>query len=123
MIKTLSRAKLRKKRHLRLREKVLGTKERPRVSVFRSSMNLYVQLVDDTQGSTLCSASTLGKPFKERNLKSSRNVEAARVLAEIFAETLKERNVKTVVFDRSGYRYHGGVKAIADVLRKQGLIP
>jgi large subunit ribosomal protein L18 len=122
MINTATRATLRKKRHLRLRRKVLGTKERPRVTVFRSCAHLYLQLVDDMEGSTLCSASTLGKEFREKNLKGSKNVEAARVLAEIFVERLKERNVKTVVFDRSGYRYHGKVKAMADVLRKQGLV-
>jgi len=113
---------LRKKRHLRLRKKVLGAKERPRVIVFRSCANLYLQLVDDTEGCTLCSASTLSKEFRERNPKSSRNMEAARVLAEIFAQKLKEKNVKTVVFDRSGYRYHGKVKVMADFLREQGLL-
>ena len=122
MIKKLSRAELRKKRHLRLRKKVLGTKERPRVCVFRSCVNLYLQLVDDTVGHTLCVMSTLSKKFKEKNLKSSKNMEAARALAELFAEELKERKVTEVVFDRSGYRYHGKVKAMAETLREQGFL-
>lgn len=101
---------------------MLGTRERPRVTLFRSCANLYLQLVDDMEGSTLCSASTLGKEFEERNLKGSKNMQAAKTLAEIFAQKLKERNVKTVVFDRSGYRYHGKVKVMADVLREQGFL-
>jgi large subunit ribosomal protein L18 len=122
MIKTLSRAELRNKRHLRVRKKVLGTSERPRVCVFRSCRSLRLQLVDDMEGCTLCSLSTLGKELKEKKLTSSKNMEAARVLAEMFAQRLKEKNITTVVFDRSGYRYHGKVKAMADVLREQGLL-
>ncbi len=122
MIKKLSRAEQRKKRHLRLRTKLLGTKDTPRVSVFRSCANLYLQLVDDTEGATLCSASTLDKEFKEKKLKGSKTMQAAKTLAEIFAQRLKDRNVKTVVFDRSGYRYHGKVKVMADVLREQGFL-
>jgi large subunit ribosomal protein L18 len=122
MKKGLSRAKQRKIRHLRSRRKVLGTKERARVCVFRSCANLYLQSVDDTEGRTLCCVCTLSKEFKEKNLKSSRNMEAARVLAEMFAERLKERNITKVVFDRCGYRYHGKVKAMAEVLREHGLV-
>lgn len=122
MLKTLSRSKLRKRRHLRSRKTVLGTKERPRVSVFRSCANLYLALIDDTQGRTLCSASTLSKEFRDKNLKSSKNKEAAKVLAETFALKVKEKGVTTVVFDRSGYRYHGKVKVMADVLREHKLL-
>ncbi len=122
MIKKLSRAKLRKRRHLRLRKKVLGTDERPRACVFRSCTNLYLYLFDDAQGRTICSISTLSNEFKEKNLKSSKNLHAARILAEMFAVKLKEKNIVAVVFDRNGYRYHGKVKVMADVLREQGLL-
>ncbi len=122
MIKKLSRADLRNRRHVRARKKVLGTKERPRVCVFRSCANLYLQLIDDTEGRTLYVLSTLSKELREKNLKSSKNVAAAKTLAELFAQRLKEKNIGAVVFDRSGYRYHGKVKVVADVLRERGLL-
>ena len=122
MVGKLSRARLRKKRHWRSRKKVLGTKERPRVCVFRSCVNLYVHLVDDGDGRTLCTLSTLSKEFKEKGLKNSRNMEAAKALAKVFAQKLKEKNVTRVVFDRSGYRYHGKVKVMAETLREHGLL-
>jgi len=122
MLKRLSRTELRKRRHLRLRKAVLGTKERPRVSVFRSCGNLYLTLVDDTEGHSLCCASTLSKEFRDKNLKSSKNKEAAKVLGEMFAVKLKEKGITSVVFDRSGYRYHGKVEVMADVLREHGLL-
>lgn len=107
---------------MRLRKKVLGTAERPRLCVFRSCTNLYLQLVDDTRGRTVHSLSTLSKEFREKNLKSAKNMEAAKSLAGLFAEKLKEKGITTVVFDRSGYRYHGKVKVMAEVLREQGLL-
>jgi large subunit ribosomal protein L18 len=122
MIKSLSRTALRKKRHLRFRKKVLGDKERPRVSVFRSCANLHLQLVDDTEGATLCSASTLCGEFKQKRLKSSKNIAAARALAEVFSQKLRDRGIRKVVFDRSGYRFHGKIKAMADVLREKGFL-
>lgn len=122
MIKSLSRTALRKKRHLRLRKKVLGSQERLRVSVFRSSANLYLQLVDDTIGATLCSASTLCSEFKQRGLKSSKNIAAARALAELFSQKLQDKGIQKVVFDRGGYRFHGKIKAMADVLREKGFL-
>jgi large subunit ribosomal protein L18 len=122
MIKTLSRTALRKKRHLRFKKKVLGDKERPRVSVFRSCVNLYLQLVDDTEGVILCSASTLSKEFKEKGLKSCKNVAAARAVAELFSQKLRDKGIQHIVFDRSGYRFHGKVKAMADVLREKGFL-
>lgn len=100
---------------------MLGTKERPRVCVFRSCTNLYLHLVDDTEGRTLYMMSTLSKEFKEKKLKSSKNMEAAKALAEMFAQGLKGKNVTKVVFDRSGYRYHGKVKVMAETLREHGL--
>ncbi len=114
---------LRKKRHLRSRRKVLGTKEKPRVCVFRSNVHLYLHLIDDMEGQTLCTLSTLSKEFKDKKLGSSKNVEAARVLADLFVEKVKDRNVASIVFDRSGYRYHGKVKVMAERLREQGLLP
>ena len=78
-------------------------------------------MIDDDNGHTLCSTSTLSKEFKEKNLKSSKNKEAAKVLAEIFAQKLKEKNISEIVFDRSGYKYHGRVKIIADALRQAGI--
>lgn len=122
MIKSLSRTALRKKRHLRLREKVLGSQDRLRVSAFRSSANLYLQVVDDTQGVTLCSASTLCGEFKQKGLKSSKNIAAARALAEVFAQKLQDKGIRKVVFDRGGYRFHGKIKAMADVLREKGFL-
>lgn len=90
--------------------------------VFRSCANLYLQLIDDAEGRTVCTVSTLGKEFKEKNLKSAKNIEAAKVLAETFAEKLKQKNITKVVFDRSGYRYHGKVKVIAETLREHELL-
>ncbi len=101
---------------------MLGTQERPRVCVFRSVANLYLHLVDETEGRMLCTVSTLSKEFKEKQLKSPKNMEAAKALAEVFAQKLKEKKVTKVVFDRSGYRYHGKVKVVADTLREHGLL-
>jgi large subunit ribosomal protein L18 len=122
MIKRLSRAELRKKRRLRLRKKVLGTDDRPRVCVFRSGANLYLHLIDDGRGRVLCTLSTLSPEFKEKKLSSSKNMAAAKALAEMFAEKLKQNNVTEAVFDRSGYRYHGKIKVMAEALRENGLI-
>lgn len=122
MIKTRSRTALRKKRHLRLRKNVLGSQDRLRVSVFRSCANLHLQLVDDTEGATLCSASTVSGEFKQKGLKSSKNIAAARALAELFAQKLKDKGIRKVVFDRGGYRFHGKVKAMAEVLREKGFL-
>ncbi len=98
-------------------KKLRGDGDRPRVSVYRSRNNIFLQLVDDTAGRTICSASTLMKEFKEKKLSSFTNIEAAKQLGLIFVEKLKEHNINNVVFDRSGYKYHGKVKAIAEALR------
>lgn len=110
----------RTRRHARIRKKIFGTKERPRVSVRRSLKNLFIQLIDDTSGSTLVSVSTLDKDFK---LKANYggNVKAAQLVAELFAKKAKEKNVEKVVFDRGGCVYHGRVRSLADALRKEGL--
>lgn len=111
--------KLRKraKRKVHVRLSISGTAEKPRMSVFKSNLNFYVQVIDDSVGNTIASASTLEKEFKE--LK--RNVEGAGKLGEAIGARLKEKGVSTVVFDRNGYKYHGIVKAIADGARKAGI--
>lgn len=104
-------------RHERVREHVFGTPERPRLCVFRSSKNIYAQVIDDVNGKTLVSASTV-----EGDLKGVRNnVENAAKLGEIAGKRMLEKNINTVVFDRNGYMYHGIVKSIADGARKAGV--
>lgn len=107
-------------RHKRIRKKICGTQLKPRLSVYRSFKNLFIQLVDDEKHSTLLSVSTLDKDFKEK-AKYGGNVKAAALLGEIVVNKAKEKNIEAIVFDRSGYLYHGRVKALAEVLRKGGL--
>ena len=109
------------KRHLRFRKKVFGTKQKPRLSVFRSYRNIFVQFIDDTTHSTLLTASTLDKDFKEKS-KIGGNVKAAGLLGEIVAKRAKENKIEKIIFDRGGYLYHGRIKALAEALRKGGLI-
>jgi large subunit ribosomal protein L18 len=109
---------VRKKRHARIRAKLAGTAERPRLNVFRSNKHIYAQLIDDTKGVTLASASTLDKEF---NLESTGNIEAAQKVGELIAKRALEKGYKAVVFDRGGYLYHGRVKALADAARENGL--
>jgi len=108
------------RRHLRIRKKISGTKDKPRLSVYRSLKNLFVQLVDDDANSILVSTSTMNKEFKEK-VKYGGNVKAAVLLGEIVAEKAKEKKIGSIVFDRGGYLYHGRVKALAEALRKGGL--
>ena len=102
--------------HKRIRKKVRGTTERPRLAVFFSNKNVYVQLIDDEKGCTLCSAST-----KEEGGTSNRNVATAIQVGQAVAERALAQNIKTVVFDRGGFTYHGKVKALADAAREKGL--
>ncbi|GIW66430.1 MAG: 50S ribosomal protein L18 [Candidatus Parcubacteria bacterium] len=104
-------------RHKRIRAKIKGTPDKPRVSVFRSNKNIYLQLIDDIKGHTIVSASTL----ELRNEKMT-GKEKAKKVAEIFAEKLKDKNIQKVVFDRGGYKYHGRVKIIAETLREKGIV-
>jgi large subunit ribosomal protein L18 len=108
----------RMKRKVHIRKRIAGTAERPRMSVVRSNRSLYIQIIDDEKGHTLASASTLEKEL--RNLKAT--VESAAQLGEVMGKRLLERNIKTVVFDRNGYLYHGVVKAMADGARKAGIV-
>lgn len=118
MITKPSRNTLRKKRHARIRTKISGTSERPRLSVYRSNKHIYAQLIDDTKGVTLVSASTLDK---ELSLESTSNIEAAQKVGELIAKRAVEKGYKSVVFDRSGYLYHGRIQALADAARENGL--
>lgn len=112
----LSRNASRKKRHDRVRVKVAGTTECPRLNVFRSNKHISVQVIDDTNGETLVSASTL-----ELKLENSNNIEAAIAVGKEVAKKAQEKNIKKVVFDRGGYLYHGRIKALADAAREAGL--
>ena len=111
----------RSKRRKRVRSRVRGTLERPRLNVFKSLNHIYVQAIADTEGRTLASASTLS-PEIRGNLKSSGNVAAAKEVGTLIATKCLEKGIQKVVFDRAGYLYHGRIKALADAARAQGLI-
>jgi large subunit ribosomal protein L18 len=119
-MKKWTRVAGREKRHVRIRKKIVGTKERPRLSVRRSLNHLYAQVIDDIEGKTLVQLSTLSKELKE-GLKTAGNVKGASALGTALAEKCKKAGVTKVVFDRAGYLYHGRVKALADAARKGGL--
>jgi len=108
------------RRHRRVRRKVFGTPERPRLVVFRSLAHTYAQVVDDTTGRTLAAVSTLQKSVRD-GLKGTGNVEAARAVGREIARAARERGIERVCFDRGGRRYHGRVKAVADAAREAGL--
>ena len=116
MISKPDKNKLRLKRHRRIRGKISGTAERPRLSIFRSNKNIYAQLIDDVAGVTLASATTL-----DENVSDATKVEQAAAVGKAIAEAAKAKNISTVVFDRSGYLYHGRVQALADAARENGL--
>ena len=117
MIKRPNTNAQRMKRHKRVRGKISGTPERPRLNVFRSEANIYAQVIDDTAGVTLVSASSLDKEFEGKG----GNVEAARKVGKLVAERCKAKGIDTVVFDRGGYIYHGRVQALAEGAREGGL--
>ena len=116
MIVKESRNAMRKKRHERVREKISGTAECPRLNVFRSNTNIFVQLIDDVKGVTLASSSSV-----ELKLKNGGNIEGARLVGKDIAEKAKKLKIKKVVFDRGGYLYHGRVEALAEAARENGL--
>ncbi len=118
MIKKVSRNEVRQSRHSRVREKVSGTANAPRLNVFRSNGNIFAQIIDDEKGITLVSASSIDKDLK---LANGGNMEAATKVGELLAKRAKEAKIKEVVFDRGGYLYHGRVKALADAARENGL--
>ena len=111
----------RKIRHLRIRTRVIGTPERPRLAVFRSLNHIYAQLVDDDAGRTLLAVDSRSKTFRARQ-PSGGNVAAAKLVGELLAEKAKAQGIQSVVFDRGGYMYHGRVKALADAARAGGLV-
>jgi large subunit ribosomal protein L18 len=118
MIKKVSRNEMRVVRHERVRNKISGTSSIPRLCVFRSNKYIYVQIIDDENGTTLASASSLDKDLK---LTETCNIKAAIAVGEKIAEVAKKKKITKVVFDRGGYLYHGRVKALAEAARNKGL--
>lgn len=121
MAKEVDTRLARKRRHARVRKKVFGTPERPRLSVYRSLRHIYAQIIDDTRGHTLVSASTLDAEVRERISDEAAKSDQAKVVGEVLAQRAVEKGLKVVVFDRGGYRYHGRVKALAEAARAGGL--
>ena len=121
MIKKVSRAEVRAKKHRRQRNRYSGTAERPRLAVFRSNNHMYAQIIDDTVGNTLVSASTVQKEVKAE-LKKTNDVDAAAYLGTVIAKRAIEKGIKTVVFDRGGFIYQGKVQALAEAAREAGLV-
>ncbi|MCM3703461.1 50S ribosomal protein L18 [Paenibacillus macerans] len=120
MITKGDKNKARLKRHLRVRTKVQGTAERPRLNVYRSSKHIYAQLIDDVAGVTLASASTVDKELSG-SIGNGGNVESARKVGELIAKRAVDKGYKSIVFDRGGYLYHGRIQALADAAREVGL--
>ena len=120
MVSKESRSKIRVNKHRRQRNRFSGTAERPRLAVFRSNNHMYAQIIDDTVGNTLVSASTLQKDVKAE-LEKTNNVEAAAYLGTVIAKKAIEKGITEVVFDRGGFIYHGKVKALAEAAREAGL--
>ena len=116
MIKKESKNNVRKRRHSRIRKTLSGTSEQPRLNVFRSNSEIYVQVIDDTTGKTLVSSSSI-----VLKLANGGNIEAAKKVGEMLAKRAKDAKIKKVVFDRGGYLYHGRVKALAEAARENGL--
>ena len=117
MFKKADRKASREKRHLRVRKKVFGTTERPRLSVYRSEKNIYAQIIDDVNAVTVVAASSLDKTIEKGS-----NKEAAKLVGELVAKRAIEKGITEVVFDRGGYVYHGRIQALADGAREAGLI-
>jgi large subunit ribosomal protein L18 len=116
MITQTKRNAIRQRIHARIRQKLSGTSERPRLNVYRSLNHIYVQIIDDQKGETLVSASTLAL-----KVKTGGNVAAAKEIGKAIAEAAKDKGIKSVVFDRGGFLYHGRIKAVADAAREAGL--
>src|SRR5512141_453714 len=117
MIKKIDKQEIRNRIHQRIRKKLSGTVARPRLAVFRSVAHIYAQVIDDAAGQTLVSASSVDKG----NRTKGGNVAAAKAIGKLVAERAKEKGIKSVVFDRGGYQYHGRIKALADAAREAGL--
>ena len=120
MISKESKTEIRRSKHRRIRNRITGTAERPRLAVFRSNNHMYAQIIDDTVGNTLVSASTLQKDVKAELTKTN-NVEAAAHLGTVIAKKALEKGITTVVFDRGGFIYQGKIQALAEAAREAGL--
>lgn len=120
MVNKRSRSKVRENKHRKLRKRFTGTPERPRLAVFRSNKHMYAQIIDDTVGNTLISASTIQKDVKAETEKTN-DVEAAAYLGTVIAKKALDKGITTVVFDRGGFIYAGKIKALADAAREAGL--
>lgn len=120
MIKKPSRSKIRAKKHKRIRYRIVGTPERPRLAVFRSNNHMYAQIIDDSVGRTLVAASTLEKEVKD-SLEKTNDVKAAEQVGTAIAKRALDKGITKVVFDRGGFIYQGKVKALADAAREAGL--
>jgi large subunit ribosomal protein L18 len=118
---TISRAKARLRRRKKVRKKVRGTPERPRLSVFRSSKHIYAQIIDDTLDKTLADASSLSKEIQPQILGKGGNKEGASIVGESIAKRALEKGIKRVIFDRNGFLFHGRIKVLADTAREHGL--
>jgi len=116
-----SRAIARTRRHSRVRKNLAGSSERPRLNVFRSLSGIYAQVIDDSAGNTLVSASTVDRDLREK-MKGLKKAEQAKLVGQTVAERAKSKGIQTVVFDRGGYPYHGRVKAVAEGSREGGLV-
>jgi len=117
MIRKTEKKQIRARIHKRIRRKMAGSTERPRLAVFRSVAHIYAQVIDDSRGTTLVSASSVDKDAKT----NGGNIAAAKAIGKLVAERAKEKGIKSVIFDRGGYQYHGRVKALADAAREAGL--
>ena len=120
MIRKQSRSKIRVKKHNRMRNKIQGTAQRPRLSVFRSEKHIYAQIIDDMTGTTLAAASTVEKEIAS-TLEATSNIAAAAAVGTAIAKKAAAKGIENVVFDRGGFLYHGRVKALADAAREAGL--
>jgi len=117
---SLSKEEARKARHTRVRKKVTGTPEKPRMNVFRSVNHIYVQLIDDYSSKTLAAASSIDKELKGK-IGTGGNIEAAKTVGQLVARRALDKGIKKIVFDRSGYLYHGRIRALAEAAREGGL--
>ena len=118
MINKVDKNEIRKRKHLRVRKKIAGTAECPRLCVFRSNSHIYAQVIDDTTGTTLAAASSLDKDAK---LDNGSNIDAAKEVGKLIAQRAQDKKISEVVFDRGGYVYHGRVAALAEAAREAGL--
>ena len=120
MIGRIDKNKIRKRKHVRVRKKISGTGECPRLCVYRSNAHIYAQIIDDEAQTTLASASTLDKEIKG-SVSVGSNIEAAKAVGKLIAERAAAKDIKVVVFDRGGFPFHGCIKAVADAAREAGL--